>query len=92
MAEIDWKREFDTLGSNGVRAALMSTRWDNEKKSAAREWLERVDAASWQAGRPAGDGSAAAASGMDVLRRYKWVYYIAGAAFGLLGLSQIFKF
>jgi hypothetical protein len=92
MAEIDWKREFDTLGSKGVRGALIANRWDEEKRSAAREWLERSDAAAWQANRAPSDKNAPATSSLDAFRRYKWVYYIAGAAFGLLGLSQIFKF
>ena len=92
MADIDWKREFDTLGSKGVRGALIGNRWDEEKRSAAREWLERSDAMAWQAGRAPSDKNAPPTSSLDGLRRYRWVYYIAGAAFGLLGLTQIFKF
>jgi hypothetical protein len=94
MAEIDWKREFEELGAAGVRAGLIARRWDEEKRSAARQWLERIDATSWQASRAGAnsDPAAKARTGMDVFRRYKWVYYIAAGAFGLLGLSQIFRF
>jgi hypothetical protein len=92
MAELDWKREFEALGTAGVRAALIARRWDNEKRSAAREWLERTDAQAWQSSRAtAGSGAAAGKSGMDLFRRYKWVYYILAGGFGLFALSQMIK-
>jgi hypothetical protein len=87
MAEIHWKREFDALGMQGVRGALTSGRWDDAKRAAAREWLERADAKQWQATRH-GEGSGAP-SAFDALRRYKWIYFAAGGAFGLLGLAQV---
>jgi hypothetical protein len=91
MAEQDWKREFDTLGATGVRAALIARRWDGEKRSAAREWLERSDAQAWQSTRPRGSGDAAAAekSGMGFFRRYKWIYYVVAGGVGLFALAQI---
>jgi hypothetical protein len=95
MADLDWKREFDALGVPGVRAALIGRRWDRDKRSAAREWLERSDAQAWQSTRPRGSGASAAAagkSGMDVFRRYKWVYYILAGGVGLFALTQIIRF
>jgi hypothetical protein len=93
MAEIDWKREFDGLGSRGVRAAQMSARWDKAKRSAAREWLERSDATQWQATRPKSAAAEAedAGSSLSTFRRYNWVYYVAGGALGLLGMAQMFR-
>ena len=87
MAEIDWKREFDGLGSSAVRAAVNSGRWEAAKRSAAREWLERSDAMAWQSTRRGDDGPTVTT--FDVLRRYKWVYVAAGGAFGLLAVAQI---
>jgi hypothetical protein len=93
IADIEWKRQFDTLGPQGVRSALLANRWDGEIRAAAREWLERADASAWQATRKAGESSTEERkSTMDVFRRYRWVYYVAGGAFGLLALTQIFKF
>jgi len=94
MADIDWKRQFDNLGAQGVRSALLANRWDPEMRAAAREWLERADANAWQATRPgaAGEDGEGRKSTMDRFRKYRWVYYIAGGAFGLLGLTQLFRF
>jgi hypothetical protein len=92
MSDLDWKREFEAMGSASVRAALMARRWDDQKRSAAREWLERTDAHSWQATRRGGGSAAEARSTMDVFRRYKWFYYVIAGGFGLLALSQIVKF
>jgi hypothetical protein len=93
MAELDWKREFETLGAPGVRAALIARRWDRDKRSAAREWLERSDAQTWQSTRPrTGEAAAAGKSGMDLFRRYKWIYYVLAGGFGLFALSQMIRF
>jgi hypothetical protein len=92
MPEIDWKREFEAIGAKGVRGALIANRWDDQKRSAAREWLERGDAAQWQATRAGVAVAGEAKSSLDAFRRYRWVYYIAGGAFGLLGLAQMIKF
>ena len=94
MADIDWKRQFESMGPQGVRSALLANRWHGEMRAAAREWLERADANAWQATRK---GAAEKApepgqSTMDRFRKYRWVYYIAAGAFGLLGLTQIIKF
>jgi hypothetical protein len=87
--ELEWKREFESIGAHGVRAALIARRWNPDKRSAAREWLERNDAIAWQATRPAGEGRGETT--MDVFRRYKWAYAAIGGAFGLLALSQMLK-
>ena len=93
IPDIDWKRQFDALGRQGVRSALLANRWDGEMRSAAREWLERADANAWQATRKGGEaGGEERKSTMDVFRRYRWVYYVAGGAFGLLALTQLLKF
>jgi hypothetical protein len=92
MAEIDWKREFDGLGAGGVRGALIATRWDKEKRAAAREWLERADGAAWQGSRAGRPDDAPAKSTLDAFRRFKWVYYVVGAGFGLFALAQMLKF
>jgi len=86
MTEIDWKREFEQTGAQGVRAGLISSRWNNEKRAAAREWLERTDAASWQSSRR---GQEPRGTTLDAFRRYKWVWAIAGGAFGLIAVAQI---
>ena len=92
MPEIDWKREFEVMGAKGVRGALITNRWDDQKGAAAREWLERNDAAQWQATRRETADAGERKSSLDAFRRYRWVYYIAGGAFGLLGLAQMLKF
>jgi hypothetical protein len=93
MADIDWKRQFESMGAQAVRNALLANRWDGEMRAAAREWLEWADANAWQATRRGGDADGEARqTAMDRFRRYRWVYYIAGGAFGLLGLSQLIKF
>jgi hypothetical protein len=91
MSDLVWKREFEAMGSAAVRAALIARRWDEEKRSAAREWLERNDAHSWQATRR-GSGGGEAKSTFDVFRRYKWVYYVVAGGFGLFALAQLLKF
>jgi hypothetical protein len=85
MTERDWKREFDAAGAAGVRDGLKSGRWEKDKRAAAREWLERSDAMQWQSKRK-GDG--ASGTTFDAFRRYRWIYMIGAAAFGLLGLAQ----
>ena len=74
MADIDWKRQFDSMGPQGVRSALLGTRWDGEMRAAAREWLERADANAWQATRKAGAEKVAEGdpgnSTMDRFRKY----------------------
>ena len=87
MTERDWKREFDAAGAAGVREGLKSARWEKDKRAAAREWLERSDAMNWQAKRK-GNDSGTARTAMDVFRRYRWIYMVGAAAFGLLGLAQ----
>jgi hypothetical protein len=47
-----WKREFDELGPEGVRSALITARWDKKKRSAASQWLDRSDAINWKNTRP----------------------------------------
>ena len=94
MADIDWKRQFESMGAQGVRSALLANRWDGDMRAAAREWLERADASAWQATRRGGDDKedGPRKTAMDRFRKYRWVYYVAGGAFGLLGLTQILKF
>ena len=47
-----WKREFDALGPEAVRSALISGQWDARKRSAARQWLDRSDSLNWKNTRP----------------------------------------
>lgn len=77
MARIpkDYKPEFNELGVDRVRRELLARRWDPEKLSAARLWVESQDAHSWVAGR----GKAPPDAKKKKMR--SWAIYIA-TAFG----------
>jgi hypothetical protein len=72
----DYKPEFRELGVEKVRSELLMRRWDPEKLSAARVWVEKEDAQRWLAGR--GDQAPRVRKkGIP-----KWLLYI-GIAFGI---------
>lgn len=48
-----WKREFDELGPDKVRRALINAQWEKKKRAAARQWLDRSDSLNWNSARPA---------------------------------------
>jgi len=47
-----WKREFDELGPEKVRTALIHAEWEPRKRAAARQWLDRADSLNWKNARP----------------------------------------
>jgi hypothetical protein len=68
-----WIREFKDAGVDEVRAGLKDGQWSDAKKIVAREWLESMDTAAWQAKRPE------EAADKPKLRDKKWLMYILGA-------------
>ena len=83
-----WNREFDQLGAEKVRGDLILGRWDKEKRSAARQWLERNDTRNWQAARPRGSSR-----GTFILnkRNAKWWAYATAAFFLIFGVIRLWR-
>lgn len=72
----DYRAEFRELGVDKVRTELMQRRWEPEKLSAARVWVENQDNSSWMADRSDAPPS-------DKKKNFRrWAIYIA-AAFGM---------
>jgi hypothetical protein len=72
-----WLREFKEIGADAVRAGLKDRKWPEGKKIVAREWLESMDMANWQANRPDADEEEGE---KPRLRDRKWIIYVIGAA------------
>ena len=83
----DYKAEFGQLGVAQVRSELLARRWDKDKLSAARVWVENQDAQSWadsRSGKPARQGP-------KPFRKYAvWIAMIFGIAFGISRLAKMF--
>lgn len=80
----DYKPEFQQLGLEKVRSELLMRRWEPEKLSAARVWVESQDAQRWLAGR-GDEPPKVRKKGVP-----KWLLYL-GAAMGLaFVLGQFF--
>ena len=77
-----WLREFQELGATKVRNGLMLNRWNKEKHSAARQWLEHLDAREFRAGNSAGSP----ARGPKTARR---ITYIAGGILLLVVIARV---
>lgn len=84
-----WNREFQELGAEQVRSGLILGRWDKDKRSAARQWLERNDALTWQARRP--PRSSSRGTFFLNLRSAKWWGYVGGALFLAMGLFRLWR-
>lgn len=81
--ESRWQREFVELGSAGVRNAMVTAKWDQHKRHAARRWLERQDVQDWQAKRTPEDKERISLK--ERIRKAKWLILILGAvAIGML--------
>jgi hypothetical protein len=83
-----WNREFQDLGAKQVRADLALRRWDNEKRDAAKRWLEREDLARWAAEHPPDSSQG---TFFLNLRNAKWWGYITGAIFLIYGLFRLWR-
>jgi len=82
----DYRSEFRELGVDKVRDELLQRRWQPEKLSAARLWVESQDNHSWMSAR---SGSPAVGDRKKKFRQ--WAMYIA-VAFGLaFAVSRILK-
>lgn len=81
--ETKWKREFAELGISGVRNAMATAKWDQNKRNAARTWLERQDVNAWQAKRTPQDRERVSLK--ERIRKAKWLLLVMGAiAIGML--------
>jgi hypothetical protein len=85
VGEKDFVKEFEEMGTDRVRSDLMLGRFTGTKRSEARVWLERTDAANWQAKRKP-DARPSLMSNQAIK---KAIPYLAGAAFLILALSRL---
>jgi hypothetical protein len=79
-----WLREFRKAGPDKVRADLVGARWEREKRSAAREWLDRRDAAAWAEANPED------APRRSIKNTRFWIYAVMIFLIAL-GISRVFK-
>ena len=86
-----WRAEFEQIGRGKVRSEIMIGRWAADKRSFARQWLERRDVHEWQTRADGGAGT----GGLSRLRVNRRVLGpISGLIFGgfaLLSLLRQFK-
>jgi len=85
----EWRREFNELGRDAVRAELLGSRWDREKKAAARIWIETADALAWQSRNPHGDGGSP--SLILRLRSARWWKYVGPMAGAAMGIGLLYQ-
>jgi hypothetical protein len=83
-----WTAEFEKLGAAGVKNGMMVGRWDKDKRSAARQWLERRDVADFQSTRPS--GSPPKTFFMKGRSKWWWIYF-AGALLLAMGAARVFS-
>lgn len=83
-----WTAEFKEIGRDRVRSEVMLGRWPPDKRSHARQWLEREDVQAWQSRAPAGSSSGGL-SKLRVNRRLLGV--ISGLIFGGFALFRILR-
>jgi hypothetical protein len=84
----DYKPEFKELGVDRVRSELLTRRWDKDKLSAARLWVENQDAHKWLSSHSAEPPR----TGPKPFRKY--AVYIAtalGVAYAFVRLFRMFK-
>ncbi len=84
-----WNRQFKELGADKVRGELIIGHWNKDKRSAARLWLERTDAASWQKARPVGTSSRG--TFFLNLRNAKWWGYVTAGLFLAWGIFRVLR-
>jgi hypothetical protein len=79
-----WAAEFQSLGADRIRSEVVLGRWPKEKRSFAREWLERQDVRDWQERKPG--------AGLAGLRSYRRIWgIIAGLIFGGFALVRVLR-
>ena len=83
-----WLSEFEELGVAGVRNRMIVAGWEKEKRSAARQWLERRDVAEFQATRPT--GSLPKTFFMKGRSKWWWIYF-AGGLLLAMGIARVFS-
>lgn len=83
----EWTDEFAELGPEEVRARLVSTRWARDKRDAARVWVERHDAHTWQEAR--GEGEDSHPSFILWMRGLPW-WWLIGPGFLLYTAVRLF--
>jgi hypothetical protein len=81
----DYNSEFRELGIEAVRKELLLRRWQPEKLSAARVWVESQDTHSWTASR----GDAPPSEKKKSFRR--WAIYVAVALGGTYAAARILR-
>lgn len=80
-----WAAEFESLGAASVRSQMVLAHWPAEKRSYARQWLEREDVREWQKRGPKGQA-------LSGLRSHKRIWGIlAGLVFGGFALFRILR-
>jgi hypothetical protein len=84
-----WAAEFESIGRAKVRSEVMLGRWAPEKRTYARQWLERQDVEEWQARADAGAGSSGGLSRLRVNRRVLGL--VSGLIFGGFALFRVLR-
>src|SRR5690349_12173362 len=83
-----WTAEFDEIGRDRVRSEVLLGRWPADKRSHARQWLERQDVQAWQARAETGTGT----RGLSKLRVNRWVLgTISGIVFGGFAIFRLLR-
>jgi hypothetical protein len=80
-------KEFEALGRDKVRSDLMLGKFEGERKSAARMWIEQADAESWQSSRKAGGPARTSIFRGEAIKKY--LPYIAGIAMVAMAFGRL---
>ena len=83
-----WTAEFEAIGRAKVRSEVMVGRWAPDKRTHARQWLERQDVGEWRT-RADGRGGAGGLSKLRVNRRMLGL--ISGLVFGGFALFRVLR-
>src|SRR5437763_14535179 len=83
-----WAAEFEEIGRAKVRSEVMLGRWAADKRTDARQWLERQDVEEWQSRADAGTGT----GGLSKLRVNRRVLgLVSGLIFGGFALFRVLR-
>jgi hypothetical protein len=83
-----WRGEFVNIGRAKVRSEVMLGHWAADKRSYARQWLERRDVEEWQARAQTGAGG----RGLSKLRVNRRVLgLVSGLIFGGFALFRLLR-
>ena len=83
-----WLREFEELGTAKVRDGMILGRWEKEKRSVARQWLQQHDVSDFLAVHPVGS---APGTFIMKLKRAKWWVYAAGGILAAMVLARLLR-